>query len=269
VVAATFSLLPHLLAAQIMIQNSLVAQYYTLLHNYCQEEGFPSPPPPMDTVITEWDALFKPVQSEVESITIISRGRAVHQPFSGDAESSNGRNDRRGSSQTRPFSRQTITSSPVPSTAHPVRTMRIPSASMQPPAINSPKPDPDPSPPSSTYLTPTSSYGAPTPSSMTSAYAPAGPNMDYFARDRQVANPSGTNIAGKKKPPPPPPKRIGSSPRIEYVTALYAFAGQGAGDLAFEEGDRIRVVKKTGSTDDWWEGELRGVKGSFPANYCQ
>lgn len=53
------------------------------------------------------------------------------------------------------------------------------------------------------------------------------------------------------------------------MTALYDFGGQSEGDLAFREGDRIRVVKKTESTDDWWDGELRGVKGSFPANYVE
>lgn len=73
--------------------------------------------------------------------------------------------------------------------------------------------------------------------------------------------------AAKKKPPPPPPPRSASS-HAQYVTALYDFGGQGAGDLSFKEGDRIRVIKKTDSTDDWWEGELRGIKGSFPANYC-
>jgi hypothetical protein len=75
--------------------------------------------------------------------------------------------------------------------------------------------------------------------------------------------------AAKKKPPPPPPPRAGSSNGALYVTALYDFGGQSAGDLAFREGDRIRVLQKTDSTDDWWEGELRGVKGSFPANYVQ
>ena len=74
--------------------------------------------------------------------------------------------------------------------------------------------------------------------------------------------------ASKKKPPPPPPKRIPSNQGF-WVTALYEFAGQGQGDLVFKEGDRIKVVQKTNSTDDWWEGELRGVQGSFPANYCQ
>ena len=60
-----------------------------------------------------------------------------------------------------------------------------------------------------------------------------------------------------------------NAPSPVTVTAMYDFAGQSAGDLAFREGDLIRVLKKTGSTDEWWEGELNGVKGSFPANYVQ
>lgn len=76
-------------------------------------------------------------------------------------------------------------------------------------------------------------------------------------------------VAGKKKPPPPPPKPRGASSNATFVTALYDFGGQGAGDLVFQEGDRIRVVKRTESMDDWWEGELHGVKGSFPANYVE
>lgn len=65
----------------------------------------------------------------------------------------------------------------------------------------------------------------------------------------------------KKKPPPPP--------RPTFVTALYDFDGQGDDDLKIREGDRIRIVKKTNSTDDWWEGELGGVQGYFPANYVE
>ena len=100
-------------------------------------------------------------------------------------------------------------------------------------------------------------------------HAPAGPRADYFSRDRLASGSSIASIAaGKKKPPPPPPKRIPSSQGV-WVTALYEFAGEGQGDLSFREGDKIKVVKKTDSTDDWWEGELKGVQGSFPANYCQ
>lgn len=46
------------------------------------------------------------------------------------------------------------------------------------------------------------------------------------------------------------------------------FAG-GPGDLSFREGDRIKIVKKTQTDQDWWIGELGGIKGSFPANYCK
>lgn len=74
--------------------------------------------------------------------------------------------------------------------------------------------------------------------------------------------------AAKKRPPPPPP-RTPSASNVQFVTAQYDFGGQGDGDLAFREGDRIRVVEKSESTDDWWEGELRGVQGSFPANYVK
>jgi hypothetical protein len=74
----------------------------------------------------------------------------------------------------------------------------------------------------------------------------------------------------KKKPPPPVPmKKIAAPQQQQYVTALYDFEGQGPADLPFREGDRIRVTKKTGSQDDWWDGELRGRTGTFPANYVQ
>ena len=48
--------------------------------------------------------------------------------------------------------------------------------------------------------------------------------------------------------------------------ALYDFAGEQAGDLAIKKGDIIYVDKQEG---DWWEGELNGKKGPFPATYVQ
>ena len=81
---------------------------------------------------------------------------------------------------------------------------------------------------------------------------------------------SAAAAAAKKKPPPPPPKpKRFPSQQAEYVVALYDFEGQNVGDLSFREGDRIRVIKKTGSSQDWWDGEIGGVKGQFPANYVQ
>ncbi len=78
IITAAFSILPHLIAVQIMIQNTLLAQYYTVLHNYCEENGFPSPPPPMNEVISSWEQDFKPTQQTVERINCIARGKAIH-----------------------------------------------------------------------------------------------------------------------------------------------------------------------------------------------
>lgn len=117
---------------------------------------------------------------------------------------------------------------------------------------------------STPYATP---MGGPTP--LGSSYgASPGAQGDYFTRNRSTSSVA-SSIASKKKPPPPPPPKRLPSMQSQFVTALYDFAGQSDGDLAFREGDRIKVIKKTDSTDDWWDGELRGIKGSFPANYVK
>jgi amphiphysin len=212
----------------------------------------------MNDVIATWTKEFMPVKGEIESINVIARGKVVHQSMSlGDDASGrksttglnvrNGLASRRASSQNS-FDQRAVSPNPE------ARVLRIPSNTT---SVGSKSPAPSPEPRSvgpdfSSHLTPTS--GTPY-----SAHAPAGPSGDYFQR----------SAIQKKKPPPPPPKRIGSQGPGLFAVALYAFAGQGAGDLSFKEGDRIKVVKKTDSTDDWWEGELKGVKGSFPANYCK
>lgn len=63
---------------------------------------------------------------------------------------------------------------------------------------------------------------------------------------------------------PPKPRQT-----AQYVTALYDFTAQAAGDLSFRAGDQIELVKKTESTEDWWTGRVNGQEGAFPANYCQ
>ena len=271
VITAAFSLLPNLLAAQIMVQNSLLAQCYTVLHEYCSEARFPSPPPAMNEIIASWDRDFRPMQKKVETgFGCISNGKAVRQPMKlGDQSQGhsmtglnirNGYAQRRSSSQSshlKPAMSPAIAATPEPPSPDLNTRARISSV---------------PSQTSLSLATPnyTSPNGvSPSPSELSNSYAPAGPRADYFSRDRQVSSSSMASIAAnKKRPPPPPPKRLPSTQDI-WVTALYEFAGQGQGDLVFKEGDRIRVVKKTDSTDDWWEGELRGVQGSFPANYCQ
>ena len=34
-------------------------------------------------------------------------------------------------------------------------------------------------------------------------------------------------------------------------------------------GDRIEVLTRTDTQNDWWEGRLKGKVGIFPANYVQ
>lgn len=64
-----------------------------------------------------------------------------------------------------------------------------------------------------------------------------------------------------------PPK----SDKDEYATALYTFAGDEPGDVAFRIGDKIRVLDHGDETDDqWWFGEtLDGRLGLFPCNYVK
>ncbi|KAG8694567.1 hypothetical protein FRC08_008406 [Ceratobasidium sp. 394] len=77
-------------------------------------------------------------------------------------------------------------------------------------------------------------------------------------------------LAGKKAPPPPPLKPKPSfAPPVQYVVALYDFAAQADGDLSFKVGDRIEIVERSASAEDWWTGRLNGQQGVFPGNYVQ
>ncbi|BGP42113.1 BAR adaptor protein Hob1 [Rhodotorula kratochvilovae] len=73
-------------------------------------------------------------------------------------------------------------------------------------------------------------------------------------------------LAGKRAPPPPP-GRPGA--KKEYVVALYDYAATAEGDLSFQAGDRIEVIKRGESANDWWTGRLDGAEGAFPGNYVQ
>ncbi|GAA6010643.1 hypothetical protein JCM10207_007780 [Rhodosporidiobolus poonsookiae] len=82
------------------------------------------------------------------------------------------------------------------------------------------------------------------------------------------AGASSPSLASKRPPPPPPPGRPGAAKKVEYVTALYDYTAQAAGDLSFAAGDRIEIVKRTDNTEDWWTGRVNsGEPGQFPANY--
>ncbi|KAI8966372.1 hypothetical protein F5Y11DRAFT_309038 [Daldinia sp. FL1419] len=290
-VSAVFSIIPPLVSGVVVIQNRLLGLYYTTLHNYCQDYDFPSPPPPMESVVSMWSAAYEPVKREVESITCIATGKAVRQPMKLPDDPSNTNdteNDRKPSTSSttsaaengfhRTPSGLIGSNNSAPPPAGP-RPKRIPSsasiASSQGSAV---QPKPKPSFTIGNHLTPTDFTTA---SRLGQGLSPSvspgstQPRADYFGRPATSSTTSNASfnaaaIAVKKKPPPPPPKKkIGAYQTEEFVIAQYDFAGQNAGDLSFREGDRIKIVKKTGTDQDWWMGELDGVKGSFPANYCK
>ncbi|RMZ88631.1 hypothetical protein DV736_g4144, partial [Chaetothyriales sp. CBS 134916] len=258
---AVFSLQPHLLAAQIQIQNSLLGDFYTAMLNYCTHESFPNPSPPMDEVIRTWSDVFLPLQSEVESLPLLINGKAVRAPMHLQPE--------RETSHLNGV--RTRTPSAVSLRGHSVSPARA-----LPPSPNfdmGSKPKLSPALLSTAVPQQLSSYQSEsaastvyaTPSTTPlSSSAASVPNTDYFsARGRQASATSNHKISSSTLSP-----AIAQSP-LAFVTALYDFGGQGEGDLVFREGDRIKVLKSTERKDDWWQGELRGVKGSFPANYCQ
>ncbi|KAK8040401.1 SH3 domain-containing protein [Apiospora marii] len=243
-VNATFSLIPPLLAAIVLINNRLLGLYYTALHGYCEEHNFPSPPPPMEDVIACWSADYSPVKREFESISCIAHGKASKLPMHITPEEQASPNEGRKSS--------------VPS------FRRSPSGLI---GYASRSPGASPS-----SLKPRSDYfgGGGGQSNRPGTASTVASNISSMSLSQHSNNGGGAPIVKKKPPPPPPkPKRITTGLPDVFVVALYDFAGQGQGDLSFQEGDRIRVVKKTGTDQDWWLGELGGVKGSFPANYCK
>ncbi|KAI8818072.1 amoeboid myosin I-like protein [Fimicolochytrium jonesii] len=69
--------------------------------------------------------------------------------------------------------------------------------------------------------------------------------------------------ARKKLPPPPPPKKAA----LPTCRALYDYEASEADELSFKANDVISIINQ----DDagWWQGEVNGRKGLFPANYTE
>ncbi|MBE3048306.1 hypothetical protein IMZ48_38540 [Candidatus Bathyarchaeota archaeon] len=268
--------MPPLLATIIETQNRLLGLSYTTIHQFCSEHDFPSPPPPMDAVVDEWEAAYGPIQKQIEAFYIIKSGRASRQVVNADGRSS-------VSPAPKPNGISRPKSSLLLGKGRQENDSRRPS-SEEPPAITAPRPQrpqAPKAPPSymsgvATDFTVATKHLSP---STVSSPGPRGPADQYGHNTRRstsdLASAAGrkpstsdlTSVAGKKKPPPPPPKK--PSRLEERVVALYDFVGEGNDDLSFREGDSIKIVKKTDTDQDWWVGELRGVRGSFPANYCK
>ncbi|KAL1864163.1 hypothetical protein VTK73DRAFT_6123 [Phialemonium thermophilum] len=275
IVTASFNMIPALLATHILIQNRLLGLYYTTLNAYCSELGFPSPPPPMDNVIDEWNTAFSPIRGNIESLSCISRGRAIHQPMDvQDGSESAGKSFLSPLAPRNGFRRSTSALTSSPGNEVTSRPPRIPSADNilatqtwdERPHRAGPGPrGPDRDNP--TDFTTASVLGTSTASS-TSSFASHSSLSSAAARGNLLMS-QVKDVAKRKRAPPPPPKRIPSANPDQFVIAQYDFPGQGRGDLSFRQGDRIKIVQKTGTDQDWWVGELAGVTGSFPANYCK
>ena len=52
-----------------------------------------------------------------------------------------------------------------------------------------------------------------------------------------------------------------------YAKALYPYEAVGEEELAFQEGQLIKIIRKeiNGIDDGWWEGEANGKTGVFPS----
>ncbi|KAF7713018.1 Uncharacterized protein PECH_003836 [Penicillium ucsense] len=287
-ISLLFSLAPFILQAQVEIQNRMLAHYYTVLSGYFEDEGWPNPPPPMDQVIQTWEDANNGPRAEIDSMAIVAHGKALRmtQESQNKRPSIGGRSISTMSSVSSNRSAQSLprynVPPPMPGTKPYASEFRSPSPSSStrtpPISVASASSTPPPyagydshvsSPPA---IVPNPFLHPSAPPSCGPTFSPAGPNVDYFQQQRRasstaVSTPGASDpfaVASLKKKKPPPPPRAAS-----YVTAIYDFGGQSQGDLSFQEGDRIRVIRKTDSTDDWWEGELRGVKGAFPANYVE
>nr|POE66158.1 isoform 4 of sh3 domain-containing ysc84-like protein 1 [Quercus suber] len=337
VTTAVISLMPFLLANQVMLQTTLVGQIYTVLDEYCRKHRLPSPAPSDEQIIRVWDEEFSGFRKELEEgIATIAHGKAIQRSMTipnNDKSSVTGLGIRNKASTYNPIGRKpgqgavpqrlisgagttslsssaevdgeemppsqpprpNALSSNVGSNASPSIPLsskpRIPSLSYSQPTHAAPYDQkltattpswtdetalygrPPPYDQANGSATPSSHYQTPISSPHASALSVN--SGDYFTGERRtsqssLASAAANAVAAKKKPPPPvPAKRLPSSQNGQWVTALYAFEGQGGDDLIFREGDQIRVVKKTESTDDWWTGELRGKTGSFPANYVR
>lgn len=55
--------------------------------------------------------------------------------------------------------------------------------------------------------------------------------------------------------------------QIIYVKILYNFVKRKEGELTINKGDIVKVTDH--HKPGWWKGELNGIVGKFPSNYCK
>ncbi|KAK2603542.1 hypothetical protein QQS21_004311 [Conoideocrella luteorostrata] len=94
-----------------------------------------------------------------------------------------------------------------------------------------------------------------------------------FSGGRRYDNGSGPSErkVGPGRPTAPKPKfgEKESSLKQNEAIALFNFDADQPGDLGFQKGDVITVLKKTDSDNDWWTGMIGTRHGIFPSNYVK
>ena len=111
---------------------------------------------------------------------------------------------------------------------------------------------------------------APPPPPASAAAATSAPPPPYSPSTNAATKPAfgaAAAAAAVKKAPPPPPPLKPKPKAVDYVVALYDFEAQADGDLDFKAGDRIEIVEKSDSQEDWWTGKLNGKQGVFPGQF--
>ena len=73
-------------------------------------------------------------------------------------------------------------------------------------------------------------------------------------------------VAPRKAPAPPAPRKV-AKPAVPKCRALYQNEAQNERELEFQEGDIIIILDRDDS--GWWQGDLNGVLGWFPASYVE
>jgi len=92
-------------------------------------------------------------------------------------------------------------------------------------------------------------------------------SLPSYEASIQQGSSYGAPLYQNRPAPVIPPKP--TVPAVQYVTALYDFTAQSAGDISFKRGDRIEIIKKTNNVNEWWTGKVNGQVGQFPGNYVQ
>lgn len=61
-------------------------------------------------------------------------------------------------------------------------------------------------------------------------------------------------------------KNVADDGLNEYYVSLYRYDSTETGDLSFNQGEVVLVIKKEG---DWWTGCIGDKTGIFPSNYVE